>query len=182
MKKAVPFGLFALLFYHTLAYMLVCVSSWCQAEQDLSERLLVYRATDSLIEFQVPLKNKSDEAHTIARTTQEGFNHRGHYYDVVSLEIRNDTLFIAGLEIKRKQHTFGQADLLAFLNNHIEGMADSQKKATKLLKLLLTEYSLTPRAFFCFLTLGYHETGCLPTGQPSLPSRPYPVHSPPPEA
>ena len=182
MKKAVPFSLFALLFYHTLAYMLACVTSWWQAEQDLSERLLVYRATDSLIEFQVPLKNKSDEAYAIARNTEEGFSHQGHFYDVVSLEIRNDTLFIAGLEIKRKQKTFGQADLLAFLNHHIEGMADSQKKANKFLKLLLTEYSLTPRANFCFLTLGQHETSHLPTGQPSLSSRPYPVHSPPPEA
>lgn len=182
MKKAVSFALFVLLFYHTLAYMLVCVSSWWQAEQDLSERLIVYRVTDSLIEFQVPLKHKADEAHAVARTTEEGFSHRGHFYDVVSLEIRNDTLVIAGLEIKRKQKTFGQADLLAFLNNHIQGMADAQKKANKFLKLLLTEYALTPRALFCFLTLEHNEAACLPTGQPSLSSRPHPVQSPPPEA
>ncbi|GAB4054452.1 hypothetical protein [Spirosoma litoris] len=182
MKKAVPFGLFALLLYHMLAYVLACVSVWWQAEQDLSERLLVYRATDSLIEFQLPLKNKPDDAHAIARTTEDGFRYRGHFYDVVSLEIRNDTLFIAGLEIKRKQKAFWQEDLLSFLNDHVDGMANSQKKANKFLKFLLTEYSPNPRAVFCFLTLGHDEAGCLPTRQISLSSRSLPVHSPPPEA
>ena len=183
MKKAVPIGLFALLLYHTLGYMLACVSIWWQAEHDLSERLLVYRATDSLVEFQIPLINKPNDAHSIARTTEDGFRYRGHYYDVVSLEIRGDTLYIAGLEIKRKrQSAFWQSDLLSFLNDHIAGTADSHKKTNQFLKFLLKEYSPNPRAVFRFLSLSRHEACRIPDVIHRLSSRALPVYSPPPEA
>ncbi len=180
MKKAVSVGLFMLLMYHTLGYVLACVSIWWQAEYELSERLLVYRATDSLIEFQIPLIEKPDEVHSMARTTSDGFSYRGHYYDVVSLEIRGDTLYITGLDLKH--HSFWQADLLSFLNDHIAGAADSQRKANQFLKFLLKEYSPNPRVVFRFLSLSRHETCRIPDALQKLFSRALPVFSPPPEA
>lgn len=183
MKKAVPIGLFALLLYHTLGYVLACVSIWWQAEHDLSERLLVYRATDSLVEFQIPLIDKPDDAHSMARTTSDGFKYRGHYYDVVSLEIRGHTLYIAGIVIKRnKRQSFWQADLLSFLNDHIAGAADSQRKTNQFLKFLLKEYSPNPRVVFRFLSLSRHEACRISDVSHRLSSRALPVYSPPPEA
>ncbi|MVM33961.1 hypothetical protein GO755_28255 [Spirosoma sp. HMF4905] len=181
MKKAVSIALFVLFLYHTLAYVLVCVGLWWQAETDLSKRLLVYRATDSLIEFQIPLVNKSD-VHTMARTTSDGFRYHGHFYDVVSLEIRGDTLFMAGLEIKRKQRSsFWQSDLLAFLNDHIKGATDSHRKNNQLLKLLLKEFSPSPRLTFCFRSSNWRDVIRIPEGLSVFSSRSLPIHSPPPE-
>ncbi|MVM30012.1 hypothetical protein GO755_08210 [Spirosoma sp. HMF4905] len=181
MKKAVSIGLFLLLLYHMLSYVLAYVSIWWLAESDLSERLLVYRATDSLIEFQVPMIGQSNDARSIARTTEDGFRYHGHYYDVVSLEIRDDTLFIVGIEFKRKHHSIWQADLLSFLNDHISGAADSHRKANQFLKLLLKEYSPNPRVVFRFLSLSRQEACRIPNAIHRFSSRALPVHSPPPE-
>lgn len=178
MKKAVSIGLFTLLVYHTLAYVLVFVGAWWQAEHDLSERLSVYRSVDSLVEFEIPLKDKLD-ATAITRTTADGFSYRGHYYSVVSVEIRGDKLFIAGLE--SENHSFWQGDLLSFLNNHVAGAADSQQKANQFLKFLLKEYSPTPRSIFTFRSLTRQSAVRIPEQLFVLLARALPVHSPPPE-
>lgn len=180
MKKVIPIGLFGLLMYQTLGYVLACVTIWWQAEHDLTERLLVYRSTDSLIEFQIPLIDKPEEARATARTTADGFAYRDHFYEVVSMEIRHDTLFILGVDFKHKP--FLQTDLLAFLYDHIAGANDSQKKTNQFLKLLLKEYSLNPRFVFRFLSLARYESCPIPEGATRFVTRALTIHSPPPEA
>lgn len=179
MKKAVSIGLFGLFLYHTLAYVLVFVGTWWQAEHDLSERLLVYRSVDSIVEFQIPLKDKPD-ASAITRTTSDGFSYRGQYFSVVSLEVRGDTLHIAGLQSENP--SFWKSDLLSFLNDHITGATDSNQKANKLLKFLLKEYSPNPRAVFEFLSPNWREAVRIPNVLFVFAARALPVHSPPPEA
>ena len=178
MKKAVSIGLFGLFLYHTLAYVLVFVSMWWQAEHDLSERLLVYRSVDSMVEFQIPLKDKPDVS-AITRTTSDGFSYRGQYFSVVSLEVRGDTLYIAGLQSENR--SFLQSDLLSFLNDHISGATDKNHKANQLLKFLLKEYSPNPRAIFNFLLPNWREAIRIPNGLFVFAARALPVHSPPPE-
>ena len=178
MKKVVSIGLFVLLIYHTLAYVLACVGAWWQAEHDLSERLSVYRSVDSIVEFQIPLQGKSDES-TLANTTADGFSYRGRYYSVVSLEIQGDTLHIAGLESESR--SFWQSDLLSFLNDHISGATESNKKANQLLKFLLKEYSQNPRAIFCFLPPTWRESVRIPEAAFVVSVRALPIYSPPPE-
>ncbi|QJW91233.1 hypothetical protein HNV11_18560 [Spirosoma taeanense] len=178
MKKAVSIGLSALLLYHTLAYVLVCIGAWWQAEHDLSERLLVYRTVDSLVEFQIPLNGKHDVS-TLTNGTTNGFGYRGHYYDVVSLEVRGDTLFIAGLESESR--SFWQSDLLSFLNDHIAGTTDSHRKTNQFLKFLLKEYSPTARAVFSFLPPNWREPIRILEQVFVFSLRALPVHSPPPE-
>ena len=177
MKKAVSIGLFALLLYHTLAHVLVCVGAWWQAEHDLSERLLVYRSVDSLIEFQIPLNG--NDVSTLTSTTDDGFSYRGHYYDVVSMEVRCDTLHIAGLESENK--SFWQGDLLSFLNKHVTGTSDTNRKANQFLKFLLKEYSPNPRAVFQFLPFNWRVAVRIPDAPFVFEARALPVHSPPPE-
>lgn len=177
MKKAVSIGLFALLLYHTLAHVLVCVGAWWQAEHDLSERLLVYRSVDSLVEFKIPLNGDTDNA--LTSTTDDGFSYRGHYYDVVSMDVRGDTLHIAGLESENK--SFWQGDLLSFLNDHVAGTTDKNRKANQLLKFLLKEYSPNPRAVFCFRSPNWREAVRIPDAPFVAEARALPVHSPPPE-
>ncbi|WP_026308814.1 hypothetical protein [Spirosoma spitsbergense] len=177
MKKVVSIGLFALLVYHTLAYVLVFVGTWWQAEHDLSERLSVYRSVDSIVEFQIPLKNKLD-ANAITRTTADGFSYRRHYYSVVSIEIRGEMLHIEGLEMKSP--SFWQSDLLSFLNNHVAGATDSHQKANQFLKFLLKEYSPTSRAVFSFLPPNWREAIRIPGHLFVAATRALPVHSPPP--
>ncbi len=178
MKKAVSIGLCALLLYHTLAYVLVCIGTWWQAEHDLSERLQVYRSVDSIVEFQVPLTNKPDVT-VFTKTTSDGFGYRGHYYDVVSLEVHNDTLHIAGLESESR--SFWQSDLLAFLNDHVAGDTESRQKANQFLKFLLKEYSPAPREVFCFLPPSWRQPVRIPDVSFVVAARALPVHSPPPE-
>ncbi|MBD2702134.1 hypothetical protein IC229_15895 [Spirosoma sp. BT702] len=178
MRKAVSIGLFGLLLYHTLAYVLVFVGTWWQAEHDLSERLLVYRSVDSIVEFQIPLKDKPD-ASAIASTTSDGFTYRGQYYSVVSMEIQGDTLHIAGLQ--SESHSFWRSDLLSFLNKHIAGATDSQQKANQFLKFLLKEYSPNPRVIFSFLAPQWREAIRIPDVLFVIAARALPVHSPPPE-
>lgn len=179
MKKVVPIGLVTLLLYHTLAYVLVCVGTWWRAEHDLTERLLVYRSVDSIVEFQIPLKDKPD-ASAITRTTSDGFAYRGHYYEVVSIEVQGDTLHIAGLESGNR--SFWQSDLLSFLNDHITGATQPHQKANQLLKFLLKEYSPNPRSVFCFLPPSWRQTIRIPDASFVVSARALPVHSPPPEA
>lgn len=178
MKKEVSIGLFALFLYHTLAYVLVFVGTWWQAEHDLTERLLVYRSVDSIVEFEIPLKDKLD-AHAISRTTSDGFSYRGQYYSVVSMEVRGNTLHIAGLQSESR--SFWQGDLLSFLNEHVTGNTDSRQKANRFLKLLLKEYSPTPRAVFCFLSPNWREAVRIPDVPFVVEAHALPVHSPPPE-
>jgi hypothetical protein len=177
-KKAVSIGLFALLLYHTLAYALVVVGAWWQAEHDLSERLLVYRSVDSIVEFEIPLKDKLD-ANAVASTTSDGFSYRGHYYSVVTMEVRGNILHIAGLQSESR--SFWQGDLLSFLNDHIAGAADSHQKANQFLKFLLKEYSPNPRAIFHFLHLSWRQAIRIPELLFVVEARALPVHSPPPE-
>ena len=159
MKKAVSIGLFLLLIYNTLANVLLCVGAWWQAEHDLSEKLLVYRSVDSIVEFQVPLTDTPDVGE-LTHTTTDGFGYRGHYYDVVSMDVRGDTLYIAGLESASR--SFWQSDLLSFLNDHISGATDSHRKASRFLKFLLKEYSPTPGDVFRFLPATWRDAKRIP--------------------
>ena len=178
LKKAVSIGLFALLLYHTLAYVLVFVGTWWQAEHDLSEQLLVYRSVDSIVEFEIPLKDKLD-ANAISNTTADGFSYRGQYYSVVSMELRGNMLHIAGLQ--SESHSFWQSDLLSFLNDHIAGATDSHQKANQFLKFLLKEYSPNPRAVFNFLLPNWREAIRIPEHLFVVAARALPIPSPPPE-
>ena len=178
MKKVVSIGLFALLVYHMLAYVLVFVSAWWQAEHDLSERLHVYRSVDSIIEFELPLHDRL-EANAITSTTSDGFSYRGHYYSVVSVEVQDNLLHIAAIESESR--SFWQGDLLSFLNNHVSGATDSHQKANQFLKLLLKEYSPNPRAVFSFLPPLWREAIRIPDVLFVVAARALPVHSPPPE-
>ena len=178
MKKAVSIGLFGLFLYHTLAYVLVFVGTWWQAEHDLSEQLMVYRSVDSMVEFQIPLKGQPD-ASAITRTTSDGFSYRGQYYSVVSLEVQGDVLHITGLQ--SESYSFWQSDLLSFLNDHISGATDPHKKANQLLKFLLKEYSPNPGSIFNFLSPGWREAVRIPNVLFVFAARALPVHSPPPE-
>jgi hypothetical protein len=178
-KKAISIGLFVLLLHHILAYVLVCVGTWWQAEHDLSQRLQVYRSVDSLVEFQIPLKDKPDES-TITRTTSDGFTYRGQYYSVVSMNIQNDTLYIAGLQTN--SISFWQSDLLSFMQENVTGASDSPKKANTLLKFLLKEYSPTPRIAFCFESSNWRNDIRIPEKPFLLHQLALRVSSPPPEA
>lgn len=178
MKKLVSVGLVALLLYHTLAYVLACLGVWWQAENDLSEKLLVYRSTDSLVEFQIPLKDKPD-AKAIARTPSDGFRYNGHYYGIVSLELRGDTLYIAGLEVKSQ--SLWPDDLLSFLNDHLIGGDNAHRKATQLLKGLLKDYSPHFSDVFCFGSLSRQETRRIPDSPFSRTQAIRLVDSPPPQ-
>ncbi len=178
MKRIVSIGLFVLLLYHTLAYVLVVVGAWWQAEHDLSERLSVYRSVDSMVEFQIPLDGPHD-ANALTRTTTEGFAYKGRYYDVVSLEIHGDQLHITALDGGKR--SFWQGDLLSFLNEHVGQAADAGKKANQFLKFLLKEYSPNPRAIFQFLPPSWREAVPLLDAPVLLLTRALPVFSPPPE-
>jgi hypothetical protein len=168
-KKAISIGLFTLLLHHMLAYVLVCVGTWWQVEHDLSQRLQVFRSVDSIVEFQIPLKDKP-EASEITSTTSDGFTYRGQYYSVVSLSLQGDTLHIAGLQTE--SNSFWHGDLLAFMQEHVTGASDSPSKANALLKFLLKEYSPTPRVTFCF---------CSPEKPFRFQQLALRVYSPPPE-
>ena len=170
--------LFILLVCHTMAWVLVSVGSWWQAEHDLSEQLLVHHSVDSIVEFQFPLSHTSDGTN-IARTTEDGFSYRGHYYSVVSLEILQDTLHIAGLELP--SHSFWQSDLLAFLHDHLNTSSNTDHKASQLLKLLLKEYAPNVRLTLQFLRWFWRESNQIPDGRFILPTRSVPIHCPPPQ-
>lgn len=179
MKKAISIGLFGLLLHHILAYVLVCVGTWWQAEHDLSQRLQVYRSVDSLVEFQIPLKDKPD-ASAITSTTSDGFTYRGQYYSVVSMTVQGDTLFISGLQTSGD--SFWQSDLLSFMQEHVTGASDSPSKANTLLKFLLKEYSPAPRIAFCFQSRGWLTAIRIPEKPVLFGQLAQRVSSPPPRA
>ncbi|MVM30015.1 hypothetical protein GO755_08225 [Spirosoma sp. HMF4905] len=177
-QKRVSIGLFALFLCHTLASAIVGIGGWWQAENDLSERLLVYRSVDSIVEFQIPLTDQTDSK-SIARTTEDGFRYRGHYYNVVSLEVKGGSLLIAGLETPSR--SFWQDDLLSFLNDHLTASSNTGHKANQLLKFLLKEYSPSSPTVLQFLA----GIGCqsirIPNASFAFITRSAPIHSPPPE-
>lgn len=178
-RKVVSIGLFALLLYHTLAYVLVCVGAWWQAEHDLSAKLSVYRTVDSLVEFEIPLTDTFD-ASGLPSITEDGFSYRGSYYAVVSIETRADKLFITGMESKNQ--SFWSDDLLAFLENHITGATDSHQKANQFLKFLLKEYPPAPRVVFSFRSPHWRELVRIPDVLFVVAARALPVYSPPPQS
>ncbi|CAN5640284.1 hypothetical protein BH09BAC4_BH09BAC4_04400 [soil metagenome] len=177
-QKRVSISLFALLLCHTLASVIVGVGSWWQAENDLSEQLLVYRSVDSMVEFQIPLKDQTD-GKAIARTTEDGFRYRGHYYNVVSLEVQGNRLLIAGIEAPSR--SFWQDDLLAFLNDHLTTSSDTGQKASQLLKFLLKEYSPSSATVLHFLSGSVHKSIRIPDAPFAFSTRSAPIHSPPPQ-
>ena len=179
MRRFVGLGFFLLLLYHTLGYVLVFVSAQWQEQHDLSEHLLVYRSVDSIVEFQIPLE-KLPEGTDLANTTTDGFGYRGHYYDVVSLNVQHDTLLIAGLETQSR--SFWQSDLLTFLHDHLTNSDTANRKASQWLKFLLKEYSLTSRIVLHFMQSDWRDAVRIPGHAFVIPLRSLPVHSPPPEA
>ncbi|WP_461089469.1 hypothetical protein [Spirosoma gilvum] len=178
LPKQVSIGLFVLLLCHTLSSAIVGIVGWWQAENDLSGRLLVYRSVDSLVEFQIPLKDQTD-GKSIARTTEDGFRYRGHYYNVVSLEVKGDTLLIAGIEAKSR--SLWQDDLLAFLNDHLSTSSDTNQKAGQLLKFLLKEYSPGSAVTLQLRQRLWSQSVRIPDQLVSFVTRSAPIHSPPPE-
>ncbi|WP_420148530.1 hypothetical protein [Spirosoma sp.] len=177
-QKQVSIGLFALLVCHMLASAIIGIGGWWQAENDLSERLQVYRSVDSIVEFQIPLTDQA-ELTAIAHTTEDGFRYRGHYYTVVSLEVQNGRLLIAGLEAQN--HSIWQEDLLAFLNDHLTDSSDSGHKANQLLKLLLKEYSPGSSISLQVLPSTLVPTFRIAGTSVAFSTRTAPIHSPPPE-
>lgn len=178
MKKALSIALICLLMSHILAHGLVCVGAWWQAEHDLSERLQVYRSVDSLIEFTIPLLDGNTTS--LIKLTNDGFTYRDHYYEVVSLELREGTVHIAGLEMPN--HSLWQGDLLSFLTDHLSSATNAQQKGSQFLKFLLKEYPPNSRTVFCFLSPHRHEISRLPDLSVVIPARTRPVPSPPPQA
>lgn len=177
-KRLLSFGLLTLLLYHALGTVLVSVSVWWQEEHDLTERLTVYRSVDSLVEFQIPLDDNAANHQGIMDATEEGFTYRGHYYDVVSLEIKGKTLFIAGLE--NKNTSFWQRDLLSFMKDTLNTSSDTQRKAGQWLKYLLKEYSPNTRTILHFFLYDWRDSVRIPVGSLLFSNRSQPIHSPPP--
>ena len=167
-----------LLLAHVLAHVITGLSAWWQDEHDLSKRLMVYRSVDSIVEFQIPLVNKTD-GQNIAHTTEDGFTHRGHYYNVISLDVRGDTLYIAGLESASR--SFWQDDLLTFLNDHLATNSDAGRKASQILKFLLKEYSVSPTITLNFPVGSWREIVRVPEDPFTFLTRSEPLYSPPPE-
>lgn len=178
MKRLLGFSMLLLLLYHSLGGVIVSLGSWWQDQHDLSERLTVYRSVDSLVEFQIPLDGPHDPA-VLHETTKEGFAYKGHYYDVVSVEIRDNTLFISGLE--NKVASFWQRDLLSFLKDTVNTNSDASRKGSQWLKLLLKDYSLNSRTILHFFLYEWLAEVRIPDAPILWLTRALPVYSPPPE-
>lgn len=176
--KIISAGLFILLFCHTLAHVIAGLGTWWQDEHDLSERLLVYQSVDSIVEFQIPLPDQTDGTKVI-HTAEDGFGYRGRYYSVVSLEVRGDTVYIAGL---RHEHcSLWQADLLSFLNDHVAIPSGTGRKANPLLKFLLKEYSPNSAVVLQSARSTWCESARIVQIPVPFSTRSAPTHSPPPE-
>lgn len=178
MKRLLGFSMLLLLLYHALGGVIVAVGSWWQDQHDLSERLTVYRSVDSLVEFQIPLDGPHDPA-VLHEATKEGFAYHDHYYDVVSVEIRDNVLYITSLE--NKTASFWQRDLLSFLNDTVNTNSESSRKSSQWLKLLLKDYSLTSRTVLHFFLYEWRNNIRIPDAPVLLLHRALPVYSPPPE-
>lgn len=179
MKKLIPIGLLVLLLCHMLAAVVAGIGAWWQARHDLSERLQVYRSVDSMVEFQVPLSDQSDDYTFLPRTTDDGFKYQGTYYEVVSLEVAGNTLHITAMEAPRTP--FWQRDLCSFLNNHLQQQHPLSSVPNQLLKLLLKEYSPGQRLVMQFLPAIRPAAVRIPGGLYVLVSRALAVQSPPPK-
>lgn len=167
-----------LLLYHSLGAVIVAVGSWWQDQHDLTVRLTVYRSVDSMVEFQIPLDGSHDPA-VLHEATKEGFAYHDNYYDVVSVEIRDNTLYISGLE--NKAASFWHRDLLSFLKDTIHTGSDASRKASHWLKLLLKDYSLNTRTVLHFFLYDWRADVRIPDAPVLLLTRALPVFSPPPE-
>ncbi|MEZ0483795.1 hypothetical protein ACAW87_04540 [Fibrella sp. GW2-5] len=162
-----------------LATVWVAVGVWWQDQHDLTERLTVYSSVDSMVEFQVVL-GAGQAQKLVEQTSEDGFAYNGRFYDVISLELRGDTLRIAGIE--DKQAGFLQQDLLSFVKKSIGATSgdDSQRKAGHWLKLLLKEYQLTDRLVISPSLLSWLVDMRISDVPVSLLSRYLAVLSPPP--
>lgn len=179
MKRLISTGLFLLLIYHTLAYALVLFGTWYQEEHDLSARLTMYRSVDSLVEFFVPLHEQPNGT-SLKADHPEGFAYKGQFYQIVRLEVSNDTLHILGYEDAK--HSFWQRDLLTLIQDQVIGDNASpvQKKANNLLKNFLKEYSQFRRSVLWVFVYQWRDTVRIPAISSLFLSRISPVHSPPP--
>lgn len=178
MKRLLGFSMLLLLLYHSLGAVIVAVGSWWQDQHDLTERLTVYRSVDSMVEFQIPLDESHDPA-VLHEATQEGFAYNGNYYDLVSVEIRDNILYISGLE--NKTASFWHRDLLSFLKDTVHTDSDANRKASHWLKLLLKDYSLNTRTILHFFLYDWRTDVRIPDAPVLLLTRALPVFSPPPE-
>jgi len=178
MKQLLGFSMLLLLLYHSLGSVVVSLGSWWQDQHDLTERLMVYHSVDSMVEFQIPLYGPHDPA-VLNEATKEGFTYKDHYYDVVSVEIRDNTLFISSLE--NKTASFWQRDLLSFLKDTVSTDSNASRKSSQWLKLLLKDYSINSRTIFHFLPHKWVADIRIPDTPVMLLHRTLPVFSPPPE-
>jgi hypothetical protein len=178
MKRLLSIGLCLLLLYHSLGSIFVLLSVQWQEEHELSERLVLYPSTDSMVEFHIPLFQHPNEA-ILTQKSPGGFSYRGKYYEVINLSVSGDTLHITGYVNKAKE--FWQQDLLSLVNQQFDQPSNSSKKANSLLKLLVKEYyqpqrTLTQLFWFdwsensLFASYIYPRTSCIITH-----------HAPPPE-
>lgn len=179
MKRLLGFSMLLLLLYHSLGGVVVSLGSWWQDQHDLTERLTVYRSVDSMVEFQIPLDGPHDPA-ILSEATKEGFTYKDHYYDIVSVEIRDNTLFISGLE--NKVASFWQRDLLSFLKDTVTTDPNASRKSSRWLKLLLNDYTLNSRTVLYFFLYDWFTNVRIPDAPVMLLHRALPVFSPPPEA
>jgi hypothetical protein len=98
---------------------------------------------------------------------------------VVSVEIRDNTLFISGLE--NKSASFWERDLLSFLKDTVSTDSSASRKSSQWLKLLLKDYSINSRTVFHFLLHKWVADIRIPEAPVMLLHRALPVFSPPPE-
>ena len=185
MKRLLGFSFLILLVYHTLGAVVLSLSVWWQEQHDLTEQVTVYQTVDSITELQIPLQeltaNPAASPLDLKAAAEEGFAYKGQYYDVVSLEIRDNTLFISGMV--NRTPSFWQRDLLTFLKETIVNTeSEAHRKAGQWLKLLLKDYSLNSRTILRFFLFDTRLTAdYFPDGVFVLPHRDSPVYSPPPE-
>jgi hypothetical protein len=178
MKRLLSLSLLALLAYHTLATVWVAVGVWWQAQQDLSQHLTVYSSVDSMVEFQVVLGAK--QAQSLAQqTSEDGFAYQGKFYDVISVDLRGDTLRITSMEDKAAR--FWHQDLLSFVKKTIgQPTNDTSRKAGQWLKLLLKEYSPSSPVTFTKTLVSWLVRLRLPDAPEAVLTRALSVLSPPP--
>ncbi len=177
MRQSVSIGLLALLLCYSLGHALIYWSVVGEEERDLSAQLTMFWTVDNMVEFHLPLHDQPTGTE-FTKENVPGFSYRGKAYEVIRMDVRRDTLFIVGYE--NRDHSVWSDDLLAFVKKEITGSSDTQRKTSRLLQLLLKEYlpgdpirfaNAVPSA----VPLTYW------TVTPAVSTRPWPVHSPPPE-
>ena len=174
MKKSLPIGLFILIVYYTLAHVQVVVASRWWAEHNVSGRLFVH----SPVNVQIPLK-ATFKLNEVIYATSDGLTYHGHYYSVVSKDVKEAMLSMAGLDME--SHSVWQHDFLSLLNDQVSGASESQRKANRFLKFLLKEYSPTPRVVFHLLAPHWRKAIRIPELSFVFLTRSLSIHSPPSE-